>query len=213
MEQLIFDNHDDRIKYYELLLERSLIDLPHYELPEGYSFVFYQHGDKTTWINIEISAKEFHNIKQGQEAWERYYGAREKELFERMVFIENADGKKVATATAFYDIFGCSQPDTGWLHWVAVCQEYQGKGLSKPLISYVLNLMREFGYIRAIIPTQTTTWLACSIYLSFGFQPLAKNSIESRNGWRIIKTLTNHAALDEFDVISMNEILNTDVEY
>lgn len=35
-----FDNHDERIKYYELLLERDLDDLPQFLLPDGYRFGF-----------------------------------------------------------------------------------------------------------------------------------------------------------------------------
>ncbi len=33
-----FDNHDERIKYYELLLEQDLDALPHFQLPQGYRF-------------------------------------------------------------------------------------------------------------------------------------------------------------------------------
>lgn len=51
-----FDNHDNHIKYYELMLERNLNDLPHFPLPEGYRYVFYQEGDRDRWIDIEKSA-------------------------------------------------------------------------------------------------------------------------------------------------------------
>lgn len=202
-----FDNHDERIKYYELLLERDLDTLPLFQLPQGYRLVFYQQGDRDTWIDIEKSAKEFSNYKQGLEAWNRYYGDREYELFDRMVFIENAAGEKVATATAFYDITGRDKSGAGWLHWVAVRREYQGRGLAKPLIAYVLGCMRELGYTHAKIPTQTTTWLACKIYLDLGFAPIPQNAVNSRDGWRIIKALTNHAALDSFDAASIDEIV------
>ena len=54
-----FDNHDSRIKYYELMLERDLDYLPCFPLPDGYRFVFYRPGDCSSWIEIEKSAKEF----------------------------------------------------------------------------------------------------------------------------------------------------------
>ncbi|MCM1135297.1 MAG: GNAT family N-acetyltransferase [Clostridium sp.] len=194
-----FDNHDPRIKYYELLLERSLNDLPQYPLPGGYRFVFFKPGDRDAWIDIEISAKELSGHGQGVEVWDKYYGGNEHMLPGRMVFIENEKGEKVATATAYYDVTGRDTSGDGWLHWVAVRRDYQGKGLSKPLISYVLGVMRKLGYTRAKIPTQTTTWLACKIYLDFGFRPLPQNAVSSRDGWRIVKTLTNHPALEEFE--------------
>lgn len=202
-----FDNHDDRIKYYELLLERDLDLLPRFSLPEGYKFVFYKQGDRDIWIDIERSAKEFINYAQGLDAWNRYYANNEKALSDRMVFIENVNGEKVATATAYYDITDNDKSGDGWLHWVAVRREYQGKGLSKPLISYVLEVMRGLGYTHAKIPTQTTTWLACKIYLDFGFVPLPSNAINSRNGWKIIKALTNHNVLHSFDSATVDEIM------
>lgn len=46
------------------------------------------------------------SYEQGVEAWDKYYGGKEAELIERMVFIEDAEGRKVATATAYYDVRG-----------------------------------------------------------------------------------------------------------
>lgn len=185
-----YDNHDERICYYELLLEGDITEVPQYALPDGYRFVPYAENDRDAWIAIEMSAKEFDSYEQGSEAWNRYYAANLAELPNRMFFIETNSGEKIATATAFYDIHGRDQSGDGWLHWVAVRREYQGRGLSKPLISYVLRAMQRLGHTRAKIPTQTTTWLACKVYLDFGFTPIAKNLQRNREGWRIIEALT-----------------------
>lgn len=201
---MLFDNHDTRIPYYELVLERKdLVGIDAPQLPAGYRFVFYKPGDRDAWINIEISAKELKDHQQGVEVWEKYYGGKDDELIHRMVFVENGAGEKVATATAFYDVTGRDKSGAGWLHWVAVRRDYQGKGLSKPMIGYVLSLMRFLGYSHEKIPTQTTTWLACRIYLDFGFRPIPKNAENSRAGWNIVKTLTNHPALDEFEIVDV----------
>lgn len=205
--EIQFDNHDERIRYYELLLERDLGKFWHFPLPEGYRFVFFQPGDRDEWIDIEISAKEFTTYEQGLESWNRYYGDKEDELIKRMVFIEDAEGQKAATATAFYDISGIDRSGDGWLHWVAVRREYQGRGLAKPLITHVLELMYSLGYTHAKIPTQTTTWLACKVYLDLGFRPIPENAVRNRDGWRIVKTLTNHEALAEFEPVTAEEII------
>lgn len=199
-----FENHDSRIRYFELLLERGLDNLPHIPLPEGYRFVFYQPGDRDAWIRIEQSAREFSDFRQGLEAWERYYGGREDTLLSRMAFVEDERGEKAATATAYYDARDPS--GSGWLHWVAVRREYQGKGLSKPLIVHALSILRRLGYTRAKIPTQTTTWLAVKIYLDLGFLPIPQNAVNSRDGWRIIRALTNHPALSGFTPAQAEEI-------
>lgn len=185
-----YDNHDERICYYELLLEGDITKVPPYALPEGYRFVPYADNDKDAWIAIELSAREFTDYEQGLEAWNRYYAAKLDELPNRMFFIETTAGEKVATATAFYDIHGRDQSNDGWLHWVAVKREYQGLGLSKPLITYVLRKMNQLGHTHAKIPTQTNTWLACKLYMDLGFTPIEKNLKRNREGWRIIEALT-----------------------
>ena len=90
---------------------------------------------------------------------------------------------------------------------MAVRREQQGKGLAKPLITHVLDIMRNLNYTHAKIPTQTTTWLACKVYLDLGFLPLPQNAVNSLEGWRIMKALTGHRALETFDAASMEEIL------
>ncbi|MBQ9764884.1 MAG: GNAT family N-acetyltransferase [Lachnospiraceae bacterium] len=177
------------------MLERNISDIPQYNLPAGYKFVPYSDGDRDKWIDIEMSAKEFTGYEQGLEAWNRYYANCLDILPQRMFFVENGKGEKIATATAFYDIHGRDTSGAGWLHWVAVKREYQGKGLSKPLITYVLNAMKELGYTRAKIPTQTNTWLACKVYLDLGFLPIKENLEHSYAGWRIIKDLTGHSEI------------------
>lgn len=79
------DNHDMRLKYYELVLKSSSLEnLPGFSLPKGYRYVYYREGDKKDWIAIETSAREFVLPMEGEAAWEKYYAGKEKELEERM---------------------------------------------------------------------------------------------------------------------------------
>lgn len=211
-EPLVFESLDPRIRYVELRLERDLKDLPCYDLPEGYRFVFYRPGDRERWIEIERSAGEFSSYEKGLASWNEYYGGHEDELINRMVFIENPDGEKVATATAYRDVEGEETGDSGWLHWVAVRKDHQGRGLSKPLISHTLHIMAGFGYPHCKIPTQTTSWLACKVYLDLGFRPIPENAVKARKGWEIVRALTDHPALQEFAPATSQEILNPQKE-
>ncbi|RAQ28717.1 hypothetical protein DPQ25_07950 [Hydrogeniiclostridium mannosilyticum] len=189
------DTFDNRLKYYHFLLCRDNLDnLPDYPLPAGYRFVFYRDGDKKDWIEIEKSAGEFIDEAGGLAAWQHYYGGREHLLGERMLFITGPDGRKIATATAFFD----DSDSAGWLHWVSVRRDCQGAGLSRPLIAKALRVLRGLGYRDAKIPTQTTSWVAVKLYLDFGFRPEAENALKSREGYRIVRTLTNHPALRDF---------------
>ena len=198
VEKEKYDNHDSKICFYELLFEKNLENIPEYALPKGYKYVPFSSNDRDAWITIEKSAKEFNEYEQGISAWNVYFEPVREELPNRMIFIENENGEKVATATALYDVFGNDKSGDGWLHWVSVKREYQGKGLSKPLITHVLHVMKNLGYTHAKIPTQTNTWLACKIYMDLGFIPVNENIEESFEGWRIVKNLTGHKTLDNF---------------
>ena len=197
-----FGNNDRRIPYYKLRLEQDLDDIQEIELPPEYHYEYYTSGDRDIWIAIEKSAKEFSSREEGEAAWDRYFAGHEKELENRMFFVSDSSGRKLATATAYYDIHTGDDGETGWLHWVAVHSDAQGLGLSKPLITHVLAHMKKLGYKKAVIPTQTYTWLACRLYLDLGFVPMKENAEKNKMGWRIIKTLTDHPALDDFETVA-----------
>lgn len=193
----VFDNHDWRIRYFELMLEQPApFPIADYPLPAGYHFETYAPGDREAWIAIEISAKELLNYDHALDAWGRYYAGHEADLPGRMFFLVNETGEKVATATAYYEP---RDPEgAGWLHWVAVRREDQGRGLARPLIAHALKRLLELGYRKVKIPTQTTTWVAARLYLDFGFRPIPQNAVRSRVGWSILQRLTDHPALGAF---------------
>lgn len=181
------------LKYVDLLLVRGLDDIPVMSLPEGFRFVLFQDGDEKNWVDIEVSSGEFLSFDEGIEAFNYYYGHCYEELKKRCIFIENNEGEKVATATAFYADYPIGDI-TGYVHWVSVKKEYQGKGLSKPLVSMALLKMKELGHKGTFLHTQTHTWLAVKVYLDMGFVPILNEN--DYLGWQIIKNLTNHKTLD-----------------
>ena len=169
LASLHLDNHDSRLKYCICSQPcRRETEIPHYDLPTGYSFTTYTPGDILRGLRIEKSAKEFSTFEEGVDAWQRYYGKHEDVLPDRMFFIVDPNGKKVATATAFFD----EKLPGGWLHWVSVSRNAQGKGLSRPLIAHTLHRLQALGYKELFVPTQTTTWVAAKLYLDFGFRPV-----------------------------------------
>ena len=67
--------------------------------------------------------------------------------------------------------------------------------------------MKALGYNHVKIPTQTNTWLAVKVYLDLGFRPIPENAVNSYMGWCIIKTLTKHKSLNDFDSIDEEAII------
>ncbi len=71
------------------------------------------------------------------------------------------------------------------------------------MITKILETANELEHKGIILHTQTTTWLAAKLYLDFGFNILNKNE---KNGWNILKTLTNHPKLSEFETLKIEEV-------
>ena len=128
-----------------------------------------------------------------------------EELPKRCVFIvDDKTGEKVGTAT----ISLLETLEFGYnaaVDWVAIKKSYQGLHLSKPLISKFMEIANNVGHSKLILHTQTTTWLACKLYLDYGFEILNK---EEKMGWSILKTLTNHPKLKSYDTLTEDDVLD-----
>ena len=199
--------YDNRIKYFELLMKYDDIsDYKKYRLPEGFHYDFYKPGDEEEWVKIHIESGEFTSVEKGLKHFHDFYDSFIEELPKRCIFIvDNATGEKVGTAT----ISLLNEPEYGYngaVDWVAIKKRYQGRHLSKPLISKFMEIANNMGHNNLILHTQTTTWLAGKLYLDYGFEILNK---EEKFGWNILKTLTNHPKLNEYQIISQEDVLDS----
>ena len=85
------------------------------------------------------------------DAWQRYYGKHEDVLPDRMFFIVDQNGKKVATATAFFD------DATRWLAALGFRKPRRARaGTFRPLVAHTLHRLQALGYKELFVPTQTT---------------------------------------------------------
>lgn len=198
--------YDNRIKYYELLMKYDdITNYKKYELPEGFHYNFFKTGDELEWVNIHIESGEFTSIEMGLKYFHDFYDYFIDELPQRCVFIvDDSTGEKVGTAT----ISLLRIPEYGYngaVDWVAIKKKYQGRHLAKPLISKFMEIANNVGHSKLILHTQTTTWLAAKLYLDYGFEILNK---EELLGWSILKTLTNHPKLREYNQLSKEEVLD-----
>ena len=195
---------DNTIKYYELLMKYDDIsDYKKYELPEGFHYEMFKDGDEIDWVNIHIESGEFTSIERGLKYFHMFYDSFINELNKRCIFIVDNDSlEKVGTATVSL----LKEKEFGYdaaIDWVAIKKSYQGKGLSKPLISEFMRVANELGHKGLVLHTQTTTWLAAKIYLDYGFDVLNK---DDAMGWSILKVLTHHEKLNSFPDILLEDI-------
>ncbi|KXK26155.1 MAG: Acetyltransferase (GNAT) family protein [candidate division WS6 bacterium OLB20] len=195
---------DKTVPYYDVfMLHHNLNDVEVMPLPDGYSFRYFD-GSQTDidhWCEIEASSGDVESVEKAHSEFDRYYGNSIGLLKERCLFLLSSDSLPVGTATAYMFLEG--QPGlpepasdaeelpenvTGHLHWVAMREDYKGRGLSKPLITKTMQRMAELGHKKAFLHSQTPSWVACKIYLDLGWEPF--RFVQSREdftaGWNIV---------------------------
>ena len=156
---------DKSVPFLNILMCRPAgTPIPQYALPEGYSFSMFAPGDEKEWAEIEASVLEF---PRGVDALVRFLYA-PQEVARRCLFIQNPAGEKIATATIWWEYSGKRRDP--WVSYVAVKPDYQGLGLSKALLSRLLELSAEIeGDRKVYLHTQTWSHRAVKLYEKFGF--------------------------------------------
>jgi ribosomal protein S18 acetylase RimI-like enzyme len=130
----------------------------------------YTMGDDRYWTEIETSSGEFDKTEDAYIKFQNEFlrDGFEAELCKRCIFIEDGNGRKVATAMAWNR--GKDGKHYARLHWIAVHADYQGLGLGKAVISEAVRLLIELeGDVDIYLSTQTWSYKAISIYQKFGF--------------------------------------------
>ncbi|MCL2697491.1 MAG: GNAT family N-acetyltransferase [Oscillospiraceae bacterium] len=162
---------DKSVPYVRILMKRKAgVSVPEVSLPDGFKFVFFKAGDENYWAEIETSVLEFDSEQTALEYFQKNFLPFLPELEKRCIFIENADGKKVATSMAWndYHLKAELQP---WLHWVAVKPGAQGFGLGKAIVSKATRLLIEMnGDADLYLSTQTWSHKAVRIYEKLGWK-------------------------------------------
>lgn len=164
------------------MLRNNLDNIPQFDLPYGYAIRMFKEGDELNWAKIETAAEEFQSIDEALERFDREFGINIEEMKFRCLFIENEKGEAVGTTTAWFGDLDSNRQQLGRIHFVAIKPAYQGKKLSKPLLSAALNKMVELGHEQVYLTTQTTSYPAINMYLNYGFVPYDIDGKDQR-GW------------------------------
>ena len=157
----------------------SLEAMPQYSLPEGFSLRWCRPGDETLWRSIQLAADSYNHFDEGRFA--REFGADTVRLQERQCFLFSPDGEAIGTATGWWG--QAVAEEIGRVHWVAIVPAFQGRGLSKPLLTAVCERLRALGHERVFLTTSTARIVAIRLYLGYGFEPLVRSPGEDAS-WR-----------------------------
>ena len=146
----------------------SLAGVPGYLVPAGHAIRPYRPGDEQTWFRIQSAADRHNRITPG--SFEREFGDDPDVLGRRLFFLLEPGGTAIGTAAAWFGDEHYGQ-HMGRVHWVAIDPGHQGRGLSKPLLSKVCNVLAEMGHDEAYLVTSSGRVAAIRLYLHFGFAP------------------------------------------
>ena len=182
-------HHDDDDDNVEVKMVRdNLQELREIPCLDGYHFVNFAPGDEDEWVALYAAAEPFLTIDRA--LFDEKFRGDVKALCERMIFMVQNNGNEtrrrrrrdiIGTAVAWYDD---KQHTTEWgrLHWVAIHPDFQGKGLSKPLVATTLQRLVKLGHSKAYLITSTGRVAAIKLYLQFGFVPEPRNEME-QDAW------------------------------
>src|SRR5690625_151712 len=176
------------------MVRKNLLNIPEYSLPTEFSIRMFEKGDESNWARIETSVGEFKNEKVALERFNKEFGPSIDEMGRRCIFIENKHGEAIGTTTAWYGYLSGNGEISGRIHWVGIIPEYQGKKLSKPLLSAAMNLLGRY-HSKAYLTSQTTSYQAINMYLNYGFEPFITGP-SCYEGWTLLEKTLNREILE-----------------
>ena len=140
------------------------------ELPEGYTYKFYEDGNEKDWARLEAMVNEFADEESALKYFNNEYrNPYRSELYKRCVFVCNPDGVPVATATAWF--MSSSLGMKSWLQWISSDVNFQGKGLGRAVIAKALSAYKDVDCSSDIyLHTQTWSHKAAYLYWKLGFE-------------------------------------------
>jgi GNAT superfamily N-acetyltransferase len=158
------------VEHEELwMIRKDLAGLPNFAPPPGYRLRWFEPGDESVWVALQ--APFYEPGAAHLDLFRSQYGADEDALRRRMCFLLAPDGEPVGTATAWsHD--GFRGPEWGRVHWVAVAEAHQGRGLGKALMSVVCRRLVDLGHTKAYLTTSRDRPNAVALYRAFGFVEL-----------------------------------------
>jgi len=135
-------------------------------LPEGYVHRPMKAGQ--AWAYLRVMDSAFPKRRHDQAWFDRTFSS-DPEYDPSYLQIIWKEDLPVAVAAAWHTQID-SEP-WGLVHWLGVADTERGKGLGRAVAIAALRRLRERGYSRAMLDTESWRLPAVSLYLSLGFEP------------------------------------------
>lgn len=174
------------------MVRPDLVRIPQFNLPAGFTLRTYEPGNENIWVAIQQASDNYNQVDLAE--FYRTFGSNLNALEDLCFFLDTHEGRSIGTSTAWYQRDFLGSP-WGRVHWVAVIPEYQGQGLSKPLLTQTLNRLAD-AHDKCYLVTSCLRIPAIHVYLNFGFRPFVKSE-KCEEGWDYVKQHLSHPLLSE----------------
>ena len=174
--------------YSVRMIRENMANIPHFPIPEGFAIRNYRRNEGHIWTRIQKAAEPYIDIDDG--LFMREFRRDLLAMEDRSFYLTTDTGEEIGTITAWWQ-------DDGWgqIHWVAIHRDYQGRGLSKPMMSVAMTRLKQ-SHERCFLDTSTGRIPAVKLYLDFGFIPDHSRE-NSREAWAEIASILEHPTLEE----------------
>ncbi|MDD5190473.1 MAG: GNAT family N-acetyltransferase [Dehalococcoidales bacterium] len=162
---------DKSIPHLGVLMEKlDTGKYPNYGLPSGFTFVRYEAGFEHAWSQLQYGLGQTNSLSEAEQIFQDEFLSNPEALLKKCVFVQDSIGNIVASASLWRgNHFG---KELQRVHWVGVLEQHQGKGIAKALLTRIFDIYRGMGFSDYIyLTSQTWSYPAINIYLSFGFKP------------------------------------------
>ena len=156
---------DRTIPFCNIIMRCDRILPMEVKVPEGYAIRAYQPGDEAAWAALHVATGDFATPDEASAYFLTTYGSD----LSRALFAVSPEGNSIGTVTAWTDPRGDATVRS--IHWLAVDEGHQRKGIGKALCKTALKLMRrEDNAAPVYLHTQPWSWKAVLLYTAQGFK-------------------------------------------
>lgn len=152
-----------------VMIRDNLDDFPQFPPPGDFGIRWHQLGDEQVWVDLQAPFYGPGAIRV--DIFYEWFGTDIGAQSQRIAYLMDGAEDPIGTAAA-WTYYGFRGPEYGRIHWVAVAGEYQGRGLSKSLMSAVCQRLVELGHTKAYLTTSRERAVAVALYRRFGFREL-----------------------------------------
>lgn len=147
------------------------------EIPEGFHIRNIKPEELKIWKEFHFDSEndKKENYEYMSNYFDNVYSANLDDFYNRCLFLcEDETDKPVATCFVWK-----SYNKINTIHWFKTLKEYEGHGLGRALLSYIMRSLKEEDY-PVFLHSQPSSFRAIGLYSDFGFKIITNDSIGYR---------------------------------